>query len=1146
MTPRPCLSIRTFAGALLVIAAGSARAGNADLSNQPLATQGTSSVRANLMFVLDDSGSMGYDYLPDSANYANLCFGHSGTNSIFYNPASVYLAPLQASGTPFPDASFTAAYDDGYKQSGGTTNLSVVGNLTTPSTQVQSSNPKNAHFYYATYTATNPAVPACGSGYDWTKWSVVTSSSGWTAAQKTNYANWYSFYRTRMLAMRASVGRAINGIDAARFRVGYSAISSNSYTSSTGFLPIKDFDSGTQKSDFYAKLYAAPTNGYTPLRPGLEKIGKYFGNRKLDGSALGSGQDPLQYSCQRNYAIMTTDGYWNLTDEPNLRSNYAPTQLDGSSAIGNQDGGSTPRPLLDDGKTQGSNWVTGGSGVANSLADIAMYFYQTDLRTGTPGVGGCVGAIAGQDVCANDVKPSGNDTAGHQHMTTFAVGLGVAGQLAFRPDYETATSGDFYKLKQGTIPWPNPNVTSTGATVVTRADDLWHAAVNGHGRYYSAASPADLVTGLSNALDSISSTTGSGAAAATSSQQPVAGDNAVFLAQYTTVLWQGNLKALTIDTATGAVSTTASWEAKDTLKAQVAASTDTRNIYFFNGSGSGTQLSSFTYANLSAAGKGAPFVNLCQTGAYKLSQCAALVAQGAAMQTSANDGGNVVNYLRGRTEYEDIVANAGTARLFRPRVDTPLGDVINAAPVYVKASSFRYTDAGYSSFKASTASRVGVVYLAANDGMLHAFSASTGAELWAFVPSMVMANLWRLADADYANGHRYFVDGTPVVGDVYDGTNWRTVLVGGLNAGGRGYYALDVTDPANPKALWELSSANEADLGLSYGNPVITKNKAGAWVVAFTSGYNNVSPGDGNGHLYVRNAITGASLANLPTYTSGTTAAGSTATPSNLAKISAWVDADTDNTAKRLYGGDMLGNLWRFDADDNVLPAGNEALRLGQALTPGGAAQPVTVRPQLTKVAVGTGTVPTVAFATGRYLGATDVGDSTLQSVYVLKDDLTATGLGVLRDNAAMVQQTMASTVIAGVTTRRVTTLNALDWNQKSGWYMDFSLSAGERVNVDMQQSARLLAVATNTPAASACNPGGTSELYFFDITNGSISDAFDSGFMTAGLNLVKIGTALKVIQWDVTSKATVRPPNSALFTSSASLRRSSWRELAN
>jgi len=138
--------------------------------------------------------------------------------------------------------------------------------------------------------------------------------------------------------------------------------------------------------------------------------------------------------------------------------------------------------------------------VSNTLADIAEYFFDTDLRdpavTGTP----CTGSVSNQDVCNNNVSwenvPNvGVEQVTHQRMTTYALGLGVAGSLTYRPDYDTATTGDFYSIRNGSRAWPDPNVASTSYTVINRADDLWHAAVNGRGRYYSASSPADLVTG---------------------------------------------------------------------------------------------------------------------------------------------------------------------------------------------------------------------------------------------------------------------------------------------------------------------------------------------------------------------------------------------------------------------------------------------------------------------------------------------------------------------------------------------------------------------------------------------------------------------------------------------------------------------------
>src|SRR5262249_27819680 len=153
----------------------------------------------------------------------------------------------------------------------------------------------------------------------------------------------------------------------------------------------------------------------------------------------------------------------------------------------------------------------------------------------------------------------------------------------------------------------------------------------------------------------------------------------------------------------------------------------------------------------------------------------------------------------------------------------------------------------------------------------------TGSEMWAYIPRIVLPNLWQLADAAYATKHQYYVDGTPASMDIYDGSTWRTIVVGGLNSGGRGYYALDVTNPTAPQALWEFCSDStmcvlyDTDLGLTYGNPVFTKNAKGNWVVLVTSGYNNVSPGTGQGFLYVLDPLTGKILQKIGTGVGSTT-----------------------------------------------------------------------------------------------------------------------------------------------------------------------------------------------------------------------------------------------------------------------------------
>lgn len=175
--------------------------------------------------------------------------------------------------------------------------------------------------------------------------------------------------------------------------------------------------------------------------------------------------------------------------------------------------------------------------------------------------------------------------------------------------------------------------------------------------------------------------------------------------------------------------------------------------------------------------------------------------------------------------------------MFRYREAT-LGDAVESQPVYIDNSTFEYVDSGYAAFKASTNSRPGTVYMGTNDGMLHAFdapltvTATAGNERWAYVPSMVIPNMFALADENYSLNHAYYANGSPFISDIFDGSSWKTILVAGLNGGGRGYYALDVTNPILPKLLWEFTPAadlsnpsfpHDADLGFTFGNPIITK-----------------------------------------------------------------------------------------------------------------------------------------------------------------------------------------------------------------------------------------------------------------------------------------------------------------------------------
>lgn len=766
-------------------------------------------------------------------------------------------------------------------------------------------------------------------------------------------------------------------------------------------------------------------------------------------------------------------------------------------------------------------------GSSNSLADVAQYYWKTDLRTSS--LGNCTGALGvGTDVCANNVRTSGtgpeDDKAPWQHMTTFTMGLGVPGTLTYDPNYKTQSTGAFASLRTGAINWPSPVHDDP-----TALDDLWHAAVNGRGQYFSAANPTTVTQALGNALATIQSVSGSAAAGATSSQQPVAGDNYFFIASFRTLKWDGQLDAYTIDVTTGALSTSPAWSTQLALDAKTGNLCDNRTIKLFR-SGATNNLTDFTWntkacdATMAPTGSATTGLNATEQAYFGATQIAALAqypTMDASQRTNAA-GANLVNFLRGQRGYEGFVASSST--LYRSR-DHVLGDLMNAAPIYVRGPIADYADTGYGAFKTAIASRAAMVYSAGNDGMLHAFYAdatisTAGNEAWAFMPSMVLPNLYKLANSNYSTNHISLVDATPAVGDVFDPSPtaigpgctatlaapgcWKTILVGGLRKGGQGFYALDISDPANPKGLWEFKwstlcysyptvTTTDCNLGYSYATPVIAKLANGTWVVIVTSGYNNVSSppstGDGVGYLYVLNAMTGEIMrdldANPLTTTPGkiSTGVGSTTTPSGLTKIDAWFDDGYhDRTAKRVYGGDLLGNLWRFDINDTLAPSGVEATLLATVTDSSGTPQPITVTPLLSEV----GGAPYVYLGTGRLLGTTDTANTQSQSIWAFRDPLTAPTPPATSvyptPRSTLAQNTFTQTGTGITATRTIACSN--NCGATVGWFVDLPES-GERVNIDLAIAGTTVAVVSNVPESNACTVGGHSWIDLLNSANG-------------------------------------------------------------
>jgi len=798
-------------------------------------------------------------------------------------------------------------------------------------------------------------------------------------------------------------------------------------------------------------------------------------------------------------------------------------------------------------------YVNSSGGPANTLADVAEYYYKTDIRTSA--LGNNIGAL-GTDVSANVVPSSGLDSASWQHMTTFTLGLGAVGRMIYSPTYQSDLTGDYVSVKTGATTsaaagvcswqttgacnWPTPNVSGTPENV----DDLWHAAVNGRGTYFSATNPTTLTAGLTSALLGVTARTGSASAATTSNPNVTSGDNFIFDSTFTSVNWDGELTRSQLDLATGIPSTTADWSARDLLDAMSLSS----RVIYTRDSTAASGLKSFTWAALTPTEQA--YFNLpaistlsqfCTVGATCLS---------AADQTTAA-GANLVSFLGGDRTHEGTVADLTT--YYRQRIHL-LGDIVDAEAAYVKLPGFSYTDTGYSAYITAQATRNGQVYVGADDGMLHAFDATTGNESWAYVPALVMPNLYKLADKNYSSMHQYYVDGTPKAGDAFfqgageSAPAWHTILVGGLNSGGRGYYALDVTDPASPKVLWEFTDTN---MGYTYGNPVIAKlnDSAHTWAVFVTSGYNNVSPGDGVGRLYVLNAGTGALIRTISTST------GSTGTPSGLGRIAGWVDDSAkDNTVLRIYGGDLLGNVWRFDVNGDVGSAGYDAQKLVTLVDASGNPQPITVQPELDLCSG----LPVVFVGTGRYLGTTDLTNTQQQSFYAVKDNLNSTTLGNPRTAAtSFVKQTETASVCpanvsfckAGEITR-TSSSNAVDFSagHNNGWYLDF-LDSGERDNTDPSIVLGSVIFNTNVPDSSACVVGGYSYSYFLNACTGAAMASAN------GISTVRLasGMATRPVAVELPSHSFVSltrvnagtvPKTFDPDTTGGTTRRVSWREL--
>jgi type IV pilus assembly protein PilY1 len=845
-----------------------------------------------------------------------------------------------------------------------------------------------------------------------------------------NFANWFQYYRSRMNATKSVIGGTINTTDASRMGV-------RMYN--TG--PMADLETMSDtvlKRTLLGSLYkfVTPQMG-TPARTALEQTAGYFAD-KTSGAILSAAQGG---ECQQNFNVLMSDGFWNGTD-PTVGN----TDTDGTGPF---DGNAAQ-------SNDGGNYADGFS---NTLADVAMDNYETDLRT---------------DLSNLVPTQTGIDEADHQHLVTYTIAFGLNGTLDPSTDDPLAAG----------FTWPEP-IGNTNTTV----DDMWHAAYNARGKYLSAQNPDELQKSLAGAINDIAQRTGTAAAVAINSAQ-LSTESVVYLAQFNSNRWQGNLLAFPIvNTDTGELAATPKWNAAALLNARDF-TLKPRTVVTYNDALAAPEGVAFQWADISPSMKDDLKTNA--TGATEAD--AAGVAR--------------LDYLRGDR------SNEGAGRFFRQRISM-LADIVNSGPVFVGAPSLNWPDTApfpedgqaYSEFKNGlAANRKKMVYVGANDAMLHAFDDDTGEEVFTYVPSIISSSaigegLHYLTESNY--GHQFYVDLTPTLSDAYissgSSKEWHTILVGGLRGGGRGLFALNVTDPdlfqeanADKLVMWEFDSDDDADLGFTYSRPFIAYTNAGTWVAIFGNGYNDL--GSGEASLFIVDIEKGVDgLWQAGDYVKISTGAGDTANRNGLA-TPALADVDGNGTVDRVYAGDLEGNMWAFDLESTNQSQWGVAYNSGSTpiplfTTPPG--QPISAKPVLAKHPTqpdssSPSNAPNIMvyFGTGQYLVDADKSSTSVQSFYGVWDQ----GDSALV-NTDLIEQTFDTSFSVKVLTR-----NPVDYSIDHGWYFNLP-ETGERAVTSPIARADTVFFNSFVPVDDPCSVGGFGFKFAVDMATGGspLDPSFDA-----------------------------------------------------
>ena len=939
--------------ALAVLAGTTGVLAHAEMAQHSLIIADPPAVEPNVMFTLDDSGSMLFNYLPDTEINFQLYAIHPGepaqvgtyevkgalpseyyalaarrrspdVNLLYYDPRVLYLPWMKADGTREPKASPEAAYYF-YGHSTVTVNLRGTYQLRPNDHKVcvgaaRGWNDPCEQDYDV--TAVKPATYFLFKGRErltregitprererllndvrnYTRVSISEATSfqidsdDRTDCMKAangvrictqeqeyqNFANWYQYHRFRHLLAVGAVSEAFARQVGSDVRVGYGRINKGSTSvdgRDTGVVErgVRRFQ-GADKDSFFNWLQRdVHPSGGTPLLGASISVGDYFSRDDMDGPWADQGPDGRKrmLSCRRSYHILMTDGQYN-----DLKTR----KFENHAGIENADGDKGPI-IPASGRNAQYQYLPSDarnklypSPARKTLADIAMYYWNRDLLPRLP----------------NNVPVDGDSPSFWQNVTMYTLGFGVDGSLpAGTPEIQTRT---LERLASNELKWPE-TINDDSPEVI---DDLWHAAVNGHGRYVNVKNSTSFLASMRKILAEIVNRNGSTAGVAVNSRALQA-NNQKFVPSFMTRSQTGNLMAYALDSKgeQGAPQ----WSAIDKLPHW-----SWRRAIVGNGNTSGERASKLYWSS------DRPNDLPTSIKAMLLDTLGIARNQHAGNEAVAR-GRQLVAYLLGDGNYETT--------LFRARRGV-LGQIINSTPVFIGAT----TNQGYASLPAELGGKHSgsstyraylkgtkgrqndkdkLVVVGANDGFVHAFRASDGVERFAYAPYVVLQEMARLADKRQT-GQRLLMDGPLVEADAHLGGRWQNVVVGSTGAGPKAVFALNMTGTADadlaPKALmWELDASRDRELGHVLAAPEVGVLRDGTWVAVFGNGYESES---GRAQLFVVDLATGEVLKRLDT------GVGSKTDRNGLGGVKLQRDGNQVITAA--LAGDLKGNMWKFD-----------------------------------------------------------------------------------------------------------------------------------------------------------------------------------------------------------------------------------------